>query len=345
MKKILFAKNVLFSNFTRLDFPYKLTFVVTYKCQSKCVYCQIWKKKPKEELTLEEIQKFFKKSNNFSWIDLTGGEVTLREDYVEIVKTIIDNCKNLYFLHTPTNGLSPKLIEKKIKQILRLKPNKFVVSVSLDGPRELNDKLRGIKGHFDKVTETVKRLRQIKQKNFSVYIGFTLSASNKGKFEQMIKEVRAVIPDISPDDFHMNVIHLSGHYYDNLATDAVDADLRQDLRRYRASRKHKFTPIGFLEDQYLRLADNYLKINKTPLVCQALAGSVFIDSFGYIYPCSIYSKKMVNIKEIDYNIEKYWKTVEVKKVRKEIEKGKCPHCWTPCEAYQSILAKLHKVRL
>ena len=345
MKTLTLAKNIVKSNFGRLSFPYKLTFIATYKCQSRCVYCKIWEKKPVNELTLDEIEDFFKKSNKFSWIDLTGGEVTLRNDFVGIANAIITNCKDLYHLHTPTNGLAPALIEKRMREIMELKPNRYVVTVSLDGPRELNDKLRGIKGDFDKVVDTVKRLRQINQKNFKVFIGFTLSASNKGTFKQMIDQVREEIPDMQPDDFHMNIVHVSGHYYDNIDTNALNADLRKDVRDYKESRNNKISQMGFLENQYLRLADKYLQTGKTPITCQALAGSVFIDSFGNIYPCTIYSKKLANIKDIDYDLEAYWNTNIVKGIRKEIEMGKCPHCWTPCEAYQSILANLKKVRI
>ena len=36
-----------------------------------------------------------------------------RKDFVDIAHAIITNCKGLYHLHTPTNGLAPALIEKK----------------------------------------------------------------------------------------------------------------------------------------------------------------------------------------------------------------------------------------
>lgn len=346
MKSYILAKNIINSNFKRLNFPYKLTFVATYKCQSKCIYCKIWKKKPVGELSLGEINQFFKKSNKFSWVDLTGGEVFLRKDIADIAKVIITNCKNLYHLHIPTNGLAPTIIEQKIKQILSFNPNKFVVTISLDGPRVLNDRLRGISGNFDKVIETAKRLKEIKQKNFRFVIGFTLSADNKDNFEKMISEVKAEIPSLQPDDFHMNIIHTSEHYYDNISNNTLLEDLRGDVRKYRKSRTAKFKhPIGFLEDQYLRLADKYLETGKTPIICQALAGSVFVDSFGDIYPCSIYSKKVGNIKEINYDLEKLWDSTEVKSLRKSIERLNCPQCWTPCEAYQSILGKLHTIRV
>ncbi len=343
-KQLVLIKNIVQSNYKRLDFPYKLTFVVTYKCQSKCVVCSIWKKKPQNELTLDEIEKFFKKSNKFSWIDVTGGEIFLRSDIVDIFRIIIENCRNLYHIHSPTNGLMPSLTEERVKKILELKPNRFVVTVSLDGPKELNDYLRGVKGDFDKVIETVKRLKKVEDKNFKVVIGFTLSKLNKGTFQKMVEEVKKEIPEMKNEDFHMNIVHSSSHYYDNKEVDVAKNELKEDIKNFRDSRRDKFTPIGFLEHRYLKMADRYLETGKTPVTCQALAGSVFLDSFGDIYPCTIYSKKMANIREIDFDLEKYWQEEAVKTLRKEIEEGKCPHCWTPCEAYQSILANLGNFR-
>ena len=159
MKSLVLAKNIIASNFKRLAFPYKLTFVATYRCQSRCVYCKIWEREPEGELTLEQIQAFFKKSNKFSWVDLTGGEVTLRNDYPEIARSIITNNRALYHFHTPTNGLAPERTERQVREILGMKPNKFVITVSLDGPKDLDDRLRGVKGDFDKVIDTVTRLR------------------------------------------------------------------------------------------------------------------------------------------------------------------------------------------
>ncbi len=71
-KIIILGKRILESNFKRLDFPFKLNFIITYKCNSKCKTCGIWKRKIKNELTSEEIKTFFRKSNKFSWVDISG---------------------------------------------------------------------------------------------------------------------------------------------------------------------------------------------------------------------------------------------------------------------------------
>ena len=98
------SRNILRSNFGRLPFPYKLTFAITYRCNYRCRICNIWKRDPAEELTLDEFERFFKKSNGFNWIDFTGGEVWLRKDFTGIIEAAIRNCRNLLMLHFPTYG-------------------------------------------------------------------------------------------------------------------------------------------------------------------------------------------------------------------------------------------------
>ena len=139
------TRQILTSNFRRVSFPYKLNFCLTYKCNSKCLSCDIWKIKSTNELTTNEISDFFKYSNKFLWIDVTGGEVFLRKDIVEIADIILQSCKDLYHLHIPTNSIVTQLTVDKIKQILNLspKPNKFTITLSIDGPPELHDRVRG----------------------------------------------------------------------------------------------------------------------------------------------------------------------------------------------------------
>jgi len=59
------ASRALRANFSRLDFPYKLTFCITYWCNYACQTCNIWKMKPRDELTLDEIRRFFQRSDRF----------------------------------------------------------------------------------------------------------------------------------------------------------------------------------------------------------------------------------------------------------------------------------------
>jgi len=75
--QLILTKQILASNLKDLKFPYKLNFCLTYKCNSKCLSCDIWKIKSTNELNSDELKSFFERSNKFSWIDVTGGEQPL----------------------------------------------------------------------------------------------------------------------------------------------------------------------------------------------------------------------------------------------------------------------------
>jgi molybdenum cofactor biosynthesis enzyme MoaA len=125
---------VALSNVQRLSFPYKLTFAVTYRCNERCKTCNIWKKKPADELSTKEIERFFCNSNGFSWVDLTGGEPSLRKDFVDICGAIYRHNKNLLLLHFPTNGYLTNKIVSDVKKIRKMDSiSRIVITVSTDG--------------------------------------------------------------------------------------------------------------------------------------------------------------------------------------------------------------------
>ena len=133
------AGNIFRSNFRRSGFPYKLTFATTYSCNYRCKTCGIWHRKSKDELTLEEIDQFFACSNRFNWIDFTGGEPWLRNDFPDIVESAMRHCRNLLLVHFPTNGYLTERIVEGTQRILKKRPRKLVISVSTDGDEALND--------------------------------------------------------------------------------------------------------------------------------------------------------------------------------------------------------------
>jgi len=42
----------------------------------------------------------------------------------------------------------------------------------------------------------------------------------------------------------------------------------------------------------------------------------------------------------NFNLKKIVESDEMKKVQEKIKNEKCPNCWTPCEAYGSIIQNL-----
>lgn len=336
-----FAKNIIKSNFGRLRFPYKLTYAVTYRCNYKCKTCNIWKYDSKNELTLDEIKEFFKVSNKFNWIDLTGGEVWLRKDFVEIVETVINQCKNLILLHFPTNAYMTKQIIDGVKQIMKMRPPRLMITCSMDGDEALNDDIRGIKGGWQRQIETYKQLREIS--GVHVFLGMTLSSYNSGQYGKAFEAAKKECPWLKPTDFHMNIAHESPHYYGNSGNGVVCADTVSIIRQvheYKNLRGHSIGPTGYLESRYLNNVDSYLEKGITPMKCHALHSSCFIDPYGDVYPCAMYDAKVASLRDCDFDLKSIWESEKAKKLQSEIWQYKCSQCWTPCEAYQSIFGNL-----
>ena len=340
MKELKLIPDIFLSNFN-LSKPYKLTFTVTYWCNYRCVHCNIWQKRPQNELTLDEIKKFSKKYPYFKWFNLTGGEPFLRRDFVDVVKALKENSLNPILFNTTTNGFDPNYIYDKVKEILSLKIPRTVVVVSLDGYKELHEKIRRIPNSFDRAIELFSLLKNLSKeyKNFTTYFGYTLSQFNVGNFLKTFFEVKKLIKNITLDDFHINIYHISAHYYSNASEGIKEEEMiKEELSKLiKLKTIAKTKPINFIDNIYFKKAYEYLKTNKTPFSCKALTSSVFIDSLGYVYPCTIWNFPLGNLRENNYDLEKILSSEKSKIARLRAIKLKCPNCWTPCEAYQTIM--------
>lgn len=336
------ASRALAANFGRLDFPMKLTFCLTFWCNYACQTCNIWKMKPRGELSLDEIRLFFKRSNRFLWVDLTGGEVSLRKDFVDICAALTSSCRNLLLLHFPTNGYLTDKIVAMTREIARMGQEKLIITVSTDGDEEMNDRLRGVPGGWRRQMETFRRLREIP--GVEVVLGMTLSRANADHFPAAFAAAERVCPGLTPRDFHVNIVHESPHYLGNAdlgLRNGVDRDaLAGAVERYAEQRGRALSPVGFLERAYLKRVRQFLAAGRTPMRCHALRSSCFVDSWGNVFPCTIYDRKLGSLREVDYDLGRIWRSPEAVALQREIWDYRCPQCWTPCEAYQSILGNL-----
>jgi len=323
--------------------PYSLNFAITYKCNSHCQNCRIWKSRPKDELTLAEIRRLAKHLKFVKWLRLTGGEPFLRGDFVDIVRAMDRNIPGLFMLTTTTNAILSDDIYRKIVKVLRFFRKKFIVAISLDGDRETHDRLRGVPGNWDRAIDLYLRLKELarKHKNLEVYFGYTIYPKNVGMFRQTYAAVKEKIPELKPGDFHINILQISDIYYANRGQRVPKDFYKKTIEELDGIRKMRgvaIGPIAMIDDRYLKLAPKYLKTRKSPIRCNILDLSAFIDSSGNVYPCVSYDRKLGNVRDYDYNLMKVLKHETSRQVGKEIKKGKCPHCWNPCEAHPVIVS-------
>jgi len=123
--------------------PIAVRWQLTYKCPLRCMYCDIWKNNDVPELETKQILPLLDemKECGVKKISFSGGEPMLRKD----IDKIIDHCLS--------DGISPEinstgfLVPQKINQLKNL----HLLKLSLDGPKEIHDLVRGKAGSYDTV--------------------------------------------------------------------------------------------------------------------------------------------------------------------------------------------------
>lgn len=84
----------------------------------------------------------------------------------------------------------------------------------------------------------------------------------------------------------------------------------------------------------------YYETHQSPLPCAALSSSCFIDAYWNLFPCSIWDKKMGNLRQNGFDLKTLWESDRRRGLREEVIAERCSHCWTPREAYPEIFGDL-----
>ena len=305
--------------------------------------CNIWKKEPSgSELAVKDLDNFFKKANRFSWVGITGGEPFLRPDLSDIIDIVNKYCRNLSAIHFATNGQLKEKILGLTDYIRRKnKKLKVVYTVSIDGPPSLHDEIRGVPGTWDKAVDTFKTL---KDTGFAkAQIGFTLSSHNIGRFEDTFNALKEAYPKLSFNDMTVNIFQKSSFYYENVNMQELDnARLKNEIKKILEMDRDRISVNNFLRRKYLKLYLEYMDTHKCPLKCQAFSSTCFLDPYGNLFPCAVYYKKLLNIKDMKDELGEIWNTDRAKNLSYECSHYECPSCWSPCDAYSAIGSSLKK---
>ncbi|NCJ06111.1 radical SAM protein [Synechococcales cyanobacterium C] len=158
--------------------PLVANYYLTYRCNARCHFCDIWALDPGQEASLETIQKNLQdlKRLGVKYVDFTGGEPLLRADVAEIYQ----EAKRLGFYTSMTTNTI--LYPKKAREIQGLID---FLNFSLDGPdADTHDQSRGVQ-IFDTLVESVKLAQELGE--YPV-LNHTVTAQN----HQRIDEVAAL---------------------------------------------------------------------------------------------------------------------------------------------------------
>lgn len=146
--------------------PERMVYMVTDRCNSRCIHCNIWKKEPvKDPLTPEELEQVLSDDlfKNIKYVLCTGGEPAVREDLKDLIFAI-NKVLPRATIQLSTNGLLPDKVIQIVKSGIEHGIS-FDVGVSLDGIGEAHDKIRGITGNFNKTDRLLNELSELKKNN------------------------------------------------------------------------------------------------------------------------------------------------------------------------------------
>jgi MoaA/NifB/PqqE/SkfB family radical SAM enzyme len=126
-------------------------------------------------------------AHQISSVIIRGGEPFLFPDIIELLEYI--NSKGI-FISIDTNGT---MLKKYAADIVRI--GNIHTTISVDGPEEIQDKVRGMKGCLRKIKEGVDRLLDAEKesgKNISRAICFTISPYSVGGLGKMPDVARSL---------------------------------------------------------------------------------------------------------------------------------------------------------
>jgi len=129
--------------------PLVANYYLTYRCNARCHFCDIWSLEPGQEASFESISRNLHdlKRLGVKYVDFTGGEPLLRSDVAQIYQ----EAKSLGFVTSMTTNTI--LYPKKAHEIRGMID---FLNFSLDGAdSDTHDQSRGVK-IFDTLVESVK---------------------------------------------------------------------------------------------------------------------------------------------------------------------------------------------
>jgi MoaA/NifB/PqqE/SkfB family radical SAM enzyme/tetratricopeptide (TPR) repeat protein len=132
----------------------------TRRCNSRCVYCGIWKETTGPELSLEVIDRLFqaKTLRGLKNCYVTGGEPYLTDKIVGIAG-LLHRRLPMAALSGATNGIQTERILERVLAIRRL-GCPVTVDISLNGTEASHDRTRGKKGFWNRAVSLMKQLRE-----------------------------------------------------------------------------------------------------------------------------------------------------------------------------------------
>lgn len=323
--------------------PTELQIIITYWCNARCTMCNIWKMKPKNELSFNEWQQILK-DPIFSTINrllILGGEPLLHPRILDLVKLYINSMPKLKFLDLTSNGFLPLRTASFAEEILRfLKKRRinFSVTISIDGVRNIHDDIRGPHA-FDRAWTTVMSLKNLQKKyNFNLGVAGVIMRRNLHEIEKLEKLCQKHnIP------FYYQIVGFRETYLNNMDR-KNEVDFRKEDQNYLyklleklSQPKTRISLKSYIRTYYWKDILSMYKHKKSRTTpCSFTLDAFSLDSFGNVYYCTS-QRKIGNCRK-SKNVSKIYYDKRNVALRKSMFNNFCLKCNSQCFV-TSALAK------
>ncbi len=297
--------------------PREATLAITYRCNARCVMCNIWQCESGDELPPKEYGKL---PTTLRTLNITGGEPFLRKDFVEIVEAlhgVAPKCRVVI----STNGFLTDKILGAVSETIRFH-DKLGLGISIDGIGEMHDNIRGTKGAFEKAIETVKGLKRLGLTDLR--LGMTIMDQNS----HQVLDVYHLAESLGIE-FTTTVAHNSSIYFrKNDNKPMVTENLSRDIRTLEREHLRSFAAKNWFRAYHLEGVINSDIRSKGRRKCAAGRDFFFMDPSGCVYPCIVLDEPMGNIRDFS-SFDDLFNGPKASEIRAKV--AKCAKdCWMVC---------------
>jgi MoaA/NifB/PqqE/SkfB family radical SAM enzyme len=210
-----------------MNFPQCITLTITNTCNLRCKMCGQWSEEGymhcradrlKQEMSLADWKKIVDElaGQRISSVLLRGGEPFLFPGIIELVEYIHN--KGM-FVAIDTNGT---MLKDHARDLIRL--GGIHLTISVDGPEEIHDQVRGVKGCFSRIKENAVLLHELEknqENQISKSICFTISPYSYQGLGQM--------PEVARSLFINSVAIVPYYYFPGEIGKQYEKELRENL--------------------------------------------------------------------------------------------------------------------
>ena len=278
------------------------------------------------------------------WITVSGGEPLLRKDAVEIIRRAYEHCRPA-ILNIPTNGLLPDRISGAVGEVTAACPRtRVVVNLSLDGWGDDHDRIRGVRGNFERAIETYQQLRALDAPNLTLGVHTVISRFNAESVPALCTRVQK---ELAPDSYISEIaeerVELGTMGTDIApAPDVYGEAIEQVMTRMFHPPMSHHPPSGLgrvtraFRRRYYRLVQRWLRERRQIIPCYSGWASAQISPDGDVWFCCIRAEPVGNLRETGYDFGQIWWGEQAWTLREDVYAGRCD-CPLANAAYTNML--------